>query len=153
MTDSSFQAMFSAQMQSLDPMREPDSIQPLELLLDDGLPLRISLHPNNRHWVVEAFVYDAVAIQGPLRSILVDTLLQINGAAIEGRQIICTLNHSDLVVLMTRWPAEETEPDDFLSWLDYTVSQARRIREAVRAIAMHGDDLDWQPSNFAGDQS
>jgi len=139
-------ASFSAQMLALDPERAPGSVQPLELLLDDGLPLRVTLHPDNRHWVIEACVYDAVAIHGPLRRMLVGTLLQINGAALEGRQILCTLDPADLVVVMARWPAEEgADAGGFLSWLEYTEMQARRIREAVRAIAMHGDDLGWQP--------
>jgi len=148
---------FSAQMQALDPERAPGSVQPLELLLDDGLPLRVTLHPDNQHWLIEAYAYDAVAIHGPLRRSLVSTLLQINAAALDGRQILCTLDASDLVVVMTRWPgaaqgaeggaegcAEGGAADGFLSWLEYTAGQARRIREAVRAIAMHGDELNWQ---------
>lgn len=138
---------FGAQMRLLDPSRAPASEQPLELLLDDNLPLRVTLHPDRLHWVVEAFAYDAVAIHGPLRHSLAKTLLQINGAALEGRQIICTLDPTDLVVVLTRWhPAGAEEGSDFLSWLEYTVDQARRIREAVRALAMHGADLDWQLS-------
>lgn len=145
-TPPALEALFSAQMHLLDPEREPGSLAPLELLLDDHLPLRITLHPGNRHWVVEAFAYDAVAILGPLRSSLVKTLLQINAAALEGEQIICTLDHTDLVVVMTRWAAQEADPGQFLPWLHYSVSQARRIREAVRAIAMHGDEMTfaWQ---------
>lgn len=131
---------FAAQMHELDAGREPGSLQPLELLLAD-LPLRIALHPESGHWVVEVVVYDAANIQGPLRRSLIRTLLQINGAAIEGRQIICTLDRSDRVVLMTRWSAEVADPQAFLPWLDYTVSQARRIQEAVQAIAMHDDEL------------
>lgn len=143
MTDTThfFEAMFSAKMQELDPARAAGSVQPLELLLDDGLPVRITLHPKNRYWMVEAFAYDAIAIHGPLRCSLVDTLLQINGAALEGRQIICTLDSSDLVVVMTRWSVDEADPQKFLPWLDYTIQQARRIREAVRAIAMQDDDM------------
>lgn len=138
---------FGAQMQALEPSRAPDSEQPLTLLLDDNLPLRVTLHPGRLHWIIEAFAYDAVAIHGPLRRSLATTLLQINGAALEGRQIVCTLDPTDLVVVMTRWHAAGAEDqDDFLSWLEYTVDQARRIREAVRALAMHGTDLDWQLS-------
>lgn len=138
---------FSAQMQALDPERAAGSLQPLELLLDDGLPLRVTLHPDNRHWLIEASAYDAVAIHGPLRRSLVSTLLQINGAALEGRQILCTLDPGDLVVVMARCPAAEClGTDGLLSWLDYTAVQARRIRNAVRAIAMHGGDLAWQPA-------
>lgn len=146
------EAAFSAQMQLLDPAREAGSLQPLELLLDDGLPLRVTLHPDNRHWVIEAFAYDAVAIRGPLRRSLVKTLLQINAAAMEGRQIICTLDRTDLVVLMTRWPFQEGDQGPFVPWLYYTANQARRIREAVRAIALHGDGMafDLQPSDLAG---
>ncbi len=151
-TTYSAEAIFSAQMQSLDPGRAPGSVQPLELLLDDGLPLRITLHPDNRHWVVEAFAYDAVAIQGPLRRSLVQTLLTINAVAQEGRQIICTLDNSDLVVVMTRWPADNADSREFLRWLEYTVNQAQRIREAVRAIAMHGSEMaiSFAPSSVAG---
>lgn len=141
---------FGAQMQAFDPARAPGSEQPLELLLDDNLPLRVTLLAGSGHWVIEAFAYDAVAIHGPLRRMLLKTLLQVNGAALDGRQIICTLDAADLVVVMTRWHAAEAraadeDGDDFLSWLEYTVDQARRIREAVRALAMHGADLDWQP--------
>ncbi|WP_159911577.1 hypothetical protein [Pantoea sp. 18069] len=147
MTDHStaMRSAFSAQMQALDSQRAPGSEQPLELLLDDGLPLRVTLHPDNRHWLIEAYAYDAVAIHGPLRRSLVSTLLQINGVALDGQQILCTLDTSDLVVVMTRWRGDgEGAGCDFLSWLEYTAAQARRIREAVRAIAMHGEELDWQ---------
>lgn len=136
---------FGAQMHFLDPQRARTSVQPLELLLDDGLPLRVTLHPDNRHWVIEASAYDAVAIHGPLRRSLVSTLLQINGAALGGRQFLCTLDRGDLIVVMARWPAEEgIDSAGFLSCLDYAAAQARRIRAAVRAIAMHDDDLDWE---------
>lgn len=138
---------FGAQMQVFDPARPPGSEQPLELLLDDALALRVALHPRRRHWVIEAFAYDAVAIHGPLRALLRKMLLQINGAALEGRQILCTLDPTDLVVVMARWPADCAEnADDFLSWLEYTVDQARRIREAVSALALHATDLDGQLS-------
>lgn len=136
---------FSAQMHLLDPQRAHASVQPLDLLLDDGLPLRVTLHPDNRHWIIEASAYDAVAIHGPLRRSLVSTLLQINGAALGGRQFLCTLDQGDLIVVMARWPAEEgVDSAGFLSCLDYTAAQARRIRAAVRAIALHDDDLDWE---------
>ena len=144
-TSTSQACAFSAQMQALDPARAPGSQQPLELLLDDGLPLRVTLHPDDRYWLIEACAYDAVAIHGPLRRCLVSTLLQINGAALDGRQILCTLDASDLVVVVTRWQvAGEGADGDFIAWLEYTAAQARRIREAVRAIAMHGDELDWE---------
>lgn len=148
-TFTSLASAFSAQMQTLDPERAPGSLQPLELLLDDALPLRVTLHPGNQHWLIEAYAYDAVAIHGPLRRNLVSTLLQINAAALDGQQIICTLDASDLVVVMTRWlgsaaDGEETGGGDFLSWLEYTADQARRIREAVRALAMHGEEIYWQ---------
>jgi len=151
-TNLSLEALFSAQMQLLDPERAPGSLAPLELLLDDHLPVRITLHPDSRHWVVEAFAYDAVAILGPLRRSLVKTLLQINAAALEGEQIICTLDGTDLVVVMTRWAVQEADSSQFLPWLEYTVDQARRIREAVRAIAMHGDEMAfaWQTSPTQG---
>lgn len=149
-TTQSLMLSFSEQMRALDPTRATGNMQPLELLLEDGLPLRITLHPDNRYWVIEAFAYNAVAIHGPLRRSLVKTLLRINAAALEGRQVICTLDQNDQVVLMTRWLAEESDPNAFLPWLEYSITQARRIREAVRAIAMHGDDLDWQPANLSG---
>lgn len=147
-TTSCLEARFGAQMRLLDPEREPGSLAPLELLLDDTLPLRITLHPGSRHWVVEAFAYDAVAILGPLRRSLVKTLLQINAAALEGEQIICTLDHTDLVVVMARWAAQEADPSQFLPWLHHHVNQTRRIREAVRAIAMHAHEMTfaWQAS-------
>lgn len=147
-TSTSLASAFSAQMQALAPERAPGSVQPLELLLDDGLVLRVTLHPDNQHWLVEAYAYDAVAIHGPLRRSLVSTLLQINAAALDGQQLLCTLDASDLVVVMTRWlggaDGEEAGDGGFLTWLEYTADQARRIREAVRAIAMHGEELGWQ---------
>ena len=144
-SSTSLASAFSAQMHLLDPQRARTSVQPLELLLDDGLPLRVTLHPDNRHWVIEASAYDAVAIHGPLRRSLISTLLQINGAALGGRQFLCTLDYGDLIVVMARWPAEEAaDSAGFLSCLDYTAAQARRIRAAVRAIAMHDDELEWE---------
>lgn len=142
-TSTSLASAFSAQMQALDPSRAPGSLAPLELLLDDGLPLRVTLHPGHGHWLIEACAYDAVAIHGPLRRSLIGTLLQINAAALDRQQLLCTLDTSDLVVVMTRWQGSEAD-GAFLAWLDFTADQARRIREVVRAIAMHGEEIAWQ---------
>lgn len=144
-TPQQLMARFSAEMQALDPARPSGSVQPLELLLDDDLPVRITLHPGLRHWLIEAFVHDAVALYGPLRHSLVHTLLQINEATVHGRHMICTLDHSDLVVLITRWPVPPVEPDGFVAWLEYTVEQARRLREAVRAMVSVQDEAFHPP--------
>lgn len=128
--------VFSAQMQVLDAGRRPGSIAPQELLLDDHLVLRIALHPHSHHWVIEAFAWDAALLAGPLRRSLVSALLYINAAALEGRQIICSLDDSDHVVLISRWHADWAAQTSPLVWLDYSVQQARRIRAAAAAMAM-----------------
>ncbi len=129
---------FSARMQALDACRRPGSIAPQELLLDGDLPLRISLHPRSHHWVHEAFAWNAAELAGPLRRCLVSVLLHINGVALEGRQIICSLDDSDRVVLISRWHPDWAARTGQLAWLDYSVQQARRIRAAAAAIAMQG---------------
>ncbi len=127
---------FSVQMQALDACRRPGSTAPQELLLDERLPLRISLHPRSHHWVIEAFAWDAAALAGPLRRCLVSALLHINAMALGGRQIICSLDDSDRVVLVSRWHPDWAAQSSALAWLDYSLQQARRIRAAAQAIAM-----------------
>lgn len=129
---------FSAQMLALDAGRRPGSIAPQELLLDGDLPLRLALHPRSHHWVLEAFAWNAAQLVGPLRRSLVSALLHINGAALGGLQIICSLDDSDSVVLISRWHPDWTAQTSLLAWLDYSLQQARRIRAAAAAIAMQG---------------
>lgn len=127
---------FSAQMQRLDVGRLPGSSAPQELLLDGGLPLRISLQPRHHHWVIEAFAGSAASLGGPLRQGLVSALLHINRATLGGRQIICSLDTGDRLLLISRWHADWNARLGWPSWLAYTVQQARRIRAAAAAIAM-----------------
>lgn len=133
---------FSAQMQALDAGRRPGSIAPQELLLDEHLAMRIALHPHSHHWVIEAFAWNAALLAGPLRRSLVSALLHINGAALGGRQIICSLDDSDSVVLISRWHADWAAQTPPRAWLDYSLQQARRIRAAAAAIAMQGAPSD-----------
>ena len=126
---------FSAQMRSLDSSRLPGSIAAQELLFDDDLPVRISLHPRSHHWVIEAFSWDAASLDEPLRRCLVSTLLQINGAALRGRQIICSLDTSDRLMLISRWHLDHAASSSALAWLHYTVQQAHRVRAVAAAIA------------------
>ena len=133
---------FSAQMQALDVSRRPGSIAAQELLFDGNMPMRIALHPRSHHWVVEAFVWNAAALAGPLRRSLVSALLHINAMALGGRPIICSLDDSDRVVLISRWHPDWAAQTSVLAWLDYSLRQARRIRAAAQAIAMQGSPQD-----------
>ncbi|MEG1454358.1 MAG: hypothetical protein RSC66_02110 [Comamonas sp.] len=127
---------FSTRMQALDAMRQPGSIAPQELLLDDQLPLRIALHPRSHHWVLEAFVGGAAALAEPLRRSLVAALLAVNGAVLGGRTLVCSLDASDRVVVISRWHLDWAAQVPVLDWLEYSLRQAGRIRAVVAAIAM-----------------
>lgn len=129
---------FSARMQSLDASRPAGSTAAQDLLLDDRLPVRISLHPRSHHWVFEAFVGHAGAPAGPLRRSLVATLLLINGAVLTGRSLVCSLDSGDRVVLISRWHLDWAAREPMLEWLDYSLRQARRIRMVAAAIALQG---------------
>lgn len=135
---SCFQA-FSARMRALDAQRAPASIAPQELLLEDGLALRISLHPRSHHWLFEAFVGHAAALAAPLRRSLVAALLRVNGAVLSGQCLVCSLDGGDRVVVISRWHADWSGRTPVLAWLDYSTRQARRLRAAVAAIAMQDD--------------
>lgn len=130
---------FSARMQALDAARAPASIAPQELLLEDALPLRISLHPRSHHWVFEAFVGNAAALAAPLRRSLVTALLLVNGAVLTGRSLVCSLDGGDRVVVLSRWHPDWAGHTPMLAWLDYSTRQARRLRAAVAAIAMQDE--------------
>lgn len=128
---------FSARMRTLDETRAPGSMAALELLFDDQLPLRIALHPHSHHWVLETFVWDAAALDGPLRRALVSTLLHINGAVRDGRALVCSLDDADRVVVISRWHLEGAAQVSVPDWLGYSLRQARRIRGVCAAIALH----------------
>lgn len=128
---------FSVRMRALDAERAPGSIAAQELLFDDQLPLRITLHPRSHHWVLEAFVWDAAVLSGPLRRALVSTLLHINAAVRDGRALVCSLDGADRVVVLSRWHLDWAAQASVLDWLDYSLRQARRIRGVCAAIALH----------------
>lgn len=128
---------FSERMRALEPGRAPGSIAAQDLLFEDQLPLRIALHPRSHHWVLEAFVWDAAALHGPLRQALVATLLHINRAVIDGRALVCSLDGADRVVVLSRWHLDWAAQASVLDWLDYSLRQARRIRGVCAAIALH----------------
>lgn len=130
---------YGARMQALDAARAPASTAPQELLLEDGLALRISLHPRSHHWVFEAFVGHAAALAAPLRRSLVAALLRVNGAVLTGRSLVCSLDGGDRVVVISRWHSDWAGRMPVLAWLDYSTRQARRLRAAVAAIAMQDD--------------
>ncbi|WP_159911574.1 hypothetical protein [Pantoea sp. 18069] len=130
---------FNARMQALDASRPPGSTAAQDLLLEEQLPVRISLHPRSHHWVLEAFVGNAGALAGPLRRSLVSALLLINGAVLGGRALVCSLDGSDRVVVISRWHPDWAVRTPLLAWLDYSTRQARRIRAAAAAIAMQDE--------------
>lgn len=133
---------FSARMHALDATRQPGSTAALELLFDEHFPLRIGLHPRSHHWVLEAFVGDAAALAEPLRRSLVATLLLVNGAVLGRRLLVCSLDGSDRVVVISRWHLDWALQTSVLDWLEYSLRQARRIRALTAAIAMQAAPVD-----------
>ena len=127
---------FSVRMRTLDATRPPGSIAPQELLFDEHLPLRITLHPRSHHWVLEAFVGSAAGLDGVLRRALVSTLLHINAAVQGGRTLVCSLDGADRVAVLSRWHLDWAGQVPVLDWLDYSLRQARRIRAVCAAIAL-----------------
>lgn len=127
---------FSARMRTLDATRPPGSTAPQELLFDEHLPLRITLHPRSHYWVFEAFVGSAAGLDGALRRALVSTLLHLNAAVQDGRALVCSLDGADRVVVLSRWHLEWDARAPLLDWLDYSLRQARRIRAVCAAIAL-----------------
>lgn len=140
---------FSARMRALDASRPPGSIAAQELLFDDHLPLRISLHPRSHHWVLEAFVWDAAPLDAALRRALVAALLYINAAVRDGRALVCSLDGADRVVVISRWHEDGAAQAPQLDWLDYSLRQARRIGGVCAAIALQEAPPYGAPGSWA----
>jgi hypothetical protein len=131
---------------SLSPDLQPSSPRTFELCLrQDGLPVRISLHPDQQRVIMQAYAYDLSMVLGPLRANLLQTLLLINRAALQGRPFSVGLDNRDFVCLTRIQQLDRAIGDDFLDDLDYLLQQAEQIRILVTNLTLQGGNMDFNP--------
>lgn len=107
----------------------------VELLFDDDVPVRLSLHPEGHHVVIDAFAYDATGLIGPTRRTIVRMLLQLNGVAVQGRHFSTAITPTGLIAVVVNVPLVSAEKDGIADQIDYAVKQAKALRSILAAIA------------------
>ncbi|HYC38242.1 MAG TPA: hypothetical protein VEC19_17580 [Usitatibacter sp.] len=109
-----------------------------ELLMPGEIPVRATVHPDGESIVVDAYVYNAAMITGPLRASMVQSMLLLNHAALRGRRFAVGLDSRDFVFVTARLPLGATTAETFWDDLDYLAGQAARVRELVAALTLAG---------------
>ena len=107
--------------------------------------MRISLHPDQQRVIMQAYAYDLSMVLGPLRANLLQTLLLINRAALQGRPFSVALDNRDFVCLTRIQQLDRAIGDDFLDDLDYLLQQAEQIRVLVTNLTLQGGNMDFNP--------
>jgi hypothetical protein len=110
----------------------PDSV---ELLFDDDVPVRVSLHPEGHQVLIDAFAYDGTGLIGQTRRSVVRMLLQLNGLAVQGRHFATAITPTGLVAVVVNVPLVSAEKDGIADQVDYAVKQAKALRSMLTAFA------------------
>jgi hypothetical protein len=115
-----------------------------EMLVEEGLPVRVTLHPNERDVVTDVYAFDAAILTGPARTTSVDVLLTLNHAGLRGRPFAVGLDRRDLVAISARAPLAELDADTFADLLSYLVRQSLRIRTLLFRLTPGADEISYE---------
>ena len=113
----------------------PASPTSVDFLLEDEIPARLTLHPNEREVVVDAFACDTSAFMGPVHGTVVDALLRLNALGLRGRFFAIGIDPHGFVAVTSRAPIADLEDGALQELIDYVAGQARRVRALVETLA------------------
>ena len=125
---------FARLVESLGSEVAPASPTSVDFLLEDELPARLTLHPNEREVVVDAFAFDASALVGPVQGTVMDMLLRLNALGLRGRFFAVGIDPHGFVAVTSRAPMADLEDGALQGFIDYVASQARRVRTLVSTL-------------------
>ncbi|MEJ1160507.1 hypothetical protein [Prosthecomicrobium sp. N25] len=125
---------FARVVQSIGPDIEASSATTVDLLFDEDLPVRLTLHPNGREVIVDAFVLDATGLFGGVRNAVVRLLLQLNGLALRGNPFAVGITPAGLVAVTVRAALADLEDGEVSDLIQYASSQATELREVLAAL-------------------
>jgi hypothetical protein len=127
-------AAFARLVGSLGSEVAPASPTSVDFLLEEDLPARLTLHPNETEVVVDAFAFDASVLVGPVQGTVMDTLLRLNALGLRGRFFAVGIDPRGFVAVTSRAPMADLEDGALQGLIDYVASQARRVRTLVSTL-------------------
>lgn len=127
--------LFARAISTLADDIRPTTPTSVDLVLEDDLPVRISLHPDETILLVDAFAFDASGLFGNVQAEVGLALLRLNGMAMLGRPFAATVTPGGLVAVTVRIGLGAAAGGGLADALDYAVDQARSLRRFLGALA------------------
>lgn len=129
-------AAFKRLAQSAGVASMPSSSSFFDLLFDDDLPVRVSLHPNGTDVAADVWCSDAAMLIGVPRRAVAKALLLLNHATLSGRPLRIGIDSRDFILLHGRQPLDGLDGASFAIWLAWLTDQGRHVRTLVRALGL-----------------
>ena len=107
----------------------------VDFLLEDDLPARLTLHPNDTDVVVDAFAFDSATLVGRVHGAVTDTLLRLNAVGLRGRFFAIGIDPHGFVAVTSRAPIADLGDGALQDFIDYVAGQARSVRSLISALA------------------
>jgi hypothetical protein len=107
----------------------------VDLVFEDDLPVRLTLHPDGGTVLVDAFAFDAADLAGEADAAMCRTLLQLNGLAMSGEPFAISLTPESVVAVTVRIALERAGNGRLAEPVAYATMQARQVRDLLQAIA------------------
>ncbi|MBH1964958.1 MAG: type III secretion system chaperone [Comamonadaceae bacterium] len=110
-----------------------------DLVFEGGLPVTVSLHPNDLEVAIDVWCYDAAPHRGVVRRNIVKSLLMLNQAALADQAVRIGMDTRGLILLHGSQVLEGLQGNFFLNWLTQLVEQGRRIRTLLNTYEEEPD--------------
>ena len=112
-----------------------------DLVFEGGLPVTVSLHPNDLEVAIDVWCYDAAPHMGAVRRSIVKSLLMLNHAALADQSVRIGMDSRGLILLHGSQVLEGLEGNSFVNWLSRLVEQGRRIRALLNTYEEEPDSV------------
>ncbi|MET4579550.1 CesT family type III secretion system chaperone [Ottowia thiooxydans] len=110
-----------------------------DLVFEGGLPVTVSLHPNDLEVAIDVWCYDAAPHKAQVRRNIVKSLLMLNHAALTEQAVRIGMDSRGLILLHGSQVLEGLQGTSFLNWLTQLVEQGRRIRTLLNTYEEEPD--------------
>lgn len=126
--------LFAQALAGLDPDMVPTTPRSADLLFEDDLPVRLTLHPDGKTVLVDAFAYDASDLADEASVVAGRLMLQLNGLAMAGRPFTIGLTSAGLVAVTVRQALSDVTADALADPIAYAAEQARAVRILLQTL-------------------
>jgi hypothetical protein len=116
---------------------EPDSPSSFSLLMEVDLPVVVRLHPNEQHIFVECELFDLAPINGPIRSVIINSLLALNYQPLGIKRFFIGLDSKDFVKVFYSCDLQQTNVEELLNLISSSTEQAIEIRKFITSLTLH----------------